>query len=75
MLVPGFIKDFDRSALRIIELKSPEVCLDVTVARNRNNQNPSIPHFNEQLSLINNATHFGNHGVEKLRLVQTAVTN
>ena len=73
MLVPGFLKDFDRSALRIVEIKAPIVCLDVTVVRNRNNQNPSIPHFNEQLSLINSVAPFGNRGVEKLRLVQTAV--
>jgi len=72
MLAPGFLRDICRPEIRIVELKAPTACLDVTVARNRSNQNPSISYFNEQLSIYRETAHFRSRSVEKLRLVNVA---
>lgn len=69
MLVPSFVRDNDKSNICFIELGNSNVCLDVIVAKNNKNQNPSIPIFVEQLSTYNNTSLFQNQSAEKLRLI------
>jgi hypothetical protein len=75
MLVPGFVRSNDKPDIRFIKVDDPRVCLDVIVARNCKNNNPSVPIFIDQLSIFNNVSLFRNRSCERMGLNNLAIHN